>query len=449
MPSPTPRPPLGGFHATAIVVGAIVGIGIFLTPGKVAAVAGSAGDAMLLWALGGVIALAGALSMAEIGARFPTSGGEIVALHRMLGPLPAFVFGWCLLSAIQTGVLVIVGLFAASNLAAVLGTSWGGTATALVATAMLGGLTVLNLLGARHGAVSQSALVVLKMSALAALAALGLWAALGGAIAPSAAPAAATTSPTPAVPWLAGLAAVLFSYGGFHQGTWVAGEVRDPQRTVPRAIIGGVVLVVAAYLAANAAYFALLPFDAVTRSTTLAADAVGTVLPWGRRLTAAVLCASAFGIANTLLLTSPRVYFALAQEGLFPRALGRLDAARGVPAAAILLQGGLALGLLWLAGGERMNELVNGVVFVDWIFHLLACVGLILLWRRGGGPATGFRCPAMPLPPLIFVLGTLAALGATFLDPEVRRSSLIGVAWVLGGILLYGLVFGARRRRPA
>ncbi len=443
-----PRRSLGGLHATAVVIGAIIGVGIFLTPGKVAAVAGSAEGALLLWAAGGVIALAGALSMAEIGARFPTSGGEIVALQRMLGPLPAFLFGWCLLTAIQTGVLVIVTLFAAQNLAAAAGTSWDAGAVSGVATAMLAALMAVNLLGVRQGAAAQTTTVALKLLALAALTAVGAWVALGGEQAAPVAAPVASAAPAEGVPWLAGLAACLFSYGGFHQVTWVGGEVRDPQRVLPRAILVGVGIVVASYLAANLTYFGLLPFEVVTASSTLAADAVGTVLPgWGRRITAAALAVSAFGLANTLLLTSPRVYFALAQEGLFPRALGRLDGGRAVPAAAIWLQGGLAIVLLWLAGGEAMDQLVNGVVFLDWIFHLLACAGLILVWRRGE-PSPGFRTPAMPLPPLVFVLGTLVALGATFLDPAVRRSSLLGLVWVGAGCLVYFLMLRRRGLNP-
>lgn len=447
MTAPTPRRSLGSLHATAVVIGAIIGVGIFLTPGKVAAVAGSPGGALMLWVTGGVIALAGALSMAEIGARYPTSGGEIVALQRMLGPLPAFLFGWCLLTAIQTGVLVIVTLFAAQNLGAALGAEWSPAVVSLVATAMLLALMVVNLLGVKQGAAAQTTTVALKLLALAGLTAVGAWVALGGE---PVAPVAATPAPevSAEVPWLAGLAACLFSYGGFHQVTWIGGEVRDPQRTLPRAILIGVAIVVVCYLAANLTYFRLLPFDTVTSSGTLAADAIGTVLPgWGRRLTAIALAVSAFGLANTLLLTSPRVYFALAQEGLFPRALGRLDGGRGVPAPAILAQGGLAVGLLWLAGGDRMDSLVNGVVFVDWIFHILACCGLMLVWRRGD-PAPGYRTPLMPIPPLVFVLGSAVALGATFLDPEVRQSSLIGVAWVGAGCLVYAAM-RARRRRPA
>ncbi len=440
------RRALGPIHATAVVVGAIIGVGIFITPAKVAAVAGSPGAALALWALGGFLALAGALSMAEIGARFPVSGGEIIGLHRMLGPLPAFLFGWCLLTAIQTGVLVVISLFGARNLGVALGMEWNEGTVAAVASAAIVLLLGANLRGVRDGAWIQTLTTALKLLTLALLAGAGIWVLLAAPHPSAASSAVAVPVPPPpdsgGVPWLAGLAAVLFSYGGFHQVTWLGDEVRNPRRTVPRAVVGGVLIVIVAYLAANAAYFSLLPFERVSHSSTVAADAMEGFLPgWGRRLTGLALCLSAYGVANANLLTAPRVYYALAREGLFPQRLGRLGKASGVPRAAILLQGALALLLLWVAGGKRMNALVNGVVFVDWIFHALACAGLILVCRRetraGSHPsALPYRTPWMPWPPLLFIFGTVTALGATFLDPEVARSSLLGLAWVAAGVLI-------------
>jgi len=447
---PVSRPALGLLHATALVVGAIIGVGIFLTPARVAAVAGSPGAALGLWLVGGGIALCGALSLAEVGVRHPVAGGQVVALARLLGPLPAFLYGWCLLAGIQTGVLAIVTSFAAANLGKVLGDGWGPAQERLVASGLVLLLLLANLRGARQGAFLQTATAAGRLGILALLALLGLAAALGlVAAAPSSAPGAALPPPAAApgtgTPWLAGLAAVLFSYGGFHQLTWVAGEVRDARRTVPRGILLGILLVILAYLAANLAYLSLLPFDRLASSPTLAADAVARVLPrWAGRATALALAVSAFGIASACLLTTPRVYQALAQEGLFPAALERRSAGSGVPRTALLLQGALTLALLWLAGAGRMDELVNGVVFVDWVFHLLTCLGLLLLWRRQGPPAAGYRIPWMPLPPLLFIAGTLAALGATFTDPAVRRSSLLGCALIFLGILLFPLL---RRRR--
>jgi basic amino acid/polyamine antiporter, APA family len=447
-----PRRELNGLHAVGIVLGAIIGVGIFLTPAKVAAIAGSPGQALLLWAVGGLIAMAGALSMAEIGARFPTSGGEIVALHRMLGPLPAFLFGWSLLTAIQTGVLVIIALFGAANLGVALNLDWGTLTITFVATAAILGLAIINLIGVKQGAQVQTATSMFKLLVLAALTLLGIGALLGGestsatealnqvgpeALGTAGSTAAAQQSGGTTTPWLAGLAATLFSYGGFHQLTWVGGEVKDAQRTVPRAIVIGVILVITAYLCANWAYFALLPFDQVVSSQTLAADAVGMRLPdLGRRLTAAALCVSAFGIANSQLLTTPRVYFALAQEGLFPAKLGQLHHQSGVPHLAIILQAALAIALLWLAGGDRMDQLVTGVVFVDWVFHILAIAGLFLM-RRKESSLPSYHTPWWPITPLVFIFGGIFALGATFLDPTVRQASLLGSAWILVGIPVY------------
>ncbi|HEX9793338.1 MAG TPA: amino acid permease [Planctomycetota bacterium] len=457
-----PRRALGPVHATGIVVGAIIGVGIFLTPGKVAAIAGSPGQAMLMWAVGGAIALCGALALAEVGARFPTSGGQLVALRRMLGPLPAFLYGWSLLLAIQTGVLALITLFAAQNLAALFGAEWSALAISGIACAMLATIAAANLLGARQGAAVQTSTSLLKLVVLGALAAIGL-AVAAGLITPEPAAIAARAAPDAArPPWIAGLAAVLFSYGGFHQLTWVGGEVRRAERTVPLAIVLGVGIVIAAYLAANSAYFALLPYQGVVDSPSLAADAVGTVLPgWGRRLVAAALCVSAYGIANASLLTAPRVYYALAREGLFFRALGRLNPSSGVPRLAILLQTGLAMALLaasslQLGSSESgapltiaalMDQLVNGVVFVDWSFHILTCAGLLLLRRRETARGTGYRAPGGALAPLAFLICASVALGATFLDPGVRASSSIGVGVIAAGALVYA--FGIRRRARA
>ncbi|MFQ5749976.1 MAG: APC family permease, partial [Planctomycetota bacterium] len=361
---PAPRRLLGGLASISVVVGAIIGVGVFITPSDVAAIAGDPATTLLLWALGGGIAICGALSLAEVGVRFPASGGQIVALHRMFGPLPAFLYGWCLLTAIQTGVLVIITFFAARNLDVLLGAGWDAPSLKLVATGMLLALAFANLRGVRSGAWVQTLTVAAKLLTIAALVALGIGLFfLGSGKEPAGIPL--PESFPPSVPLLAGLAAVLFSYGGFHQLTWVGGEVRNPARTLPFSIVAGILIVVAAYLAVNAAYFLLLPFGEVAASKSLATDAVARVLPGiGAQAAALALCVSAFGIANTSLLTAPRVYYALAREGLFPGAFRNLDAKAGVPRAAILLQVLLALALLWWVGPDRMNPLVNGVVFV-------------------------------------------------------------------------------------
>jgi len=453
--TPSLKRELGGLHATGIVLGAIIGVGIFLTPSKVAAEAGSAELALVLWALGGLIAMAGALCMAEVGARYPTSGGEIMALRHMLGRLPAFLYGWSLLTAIQTGVLVIIALFGAHNLGVLLGQEWNSCQSAGAASAAIVGLAIINLLGVRHGAWVQTLTSLFKVVVLGGLAALGIWALFNG-VGPAEEVATESAEPRKSTAFLAGLAATLFSYGGFHQVTWVGDEVRDPQRTVPRAIVIGVLLVIACYLAANWAYFSLLPFEQVTQSESIASDAVGTQLPsLAQRLTALALCVSAFGIANAQLLTTPRVYYSLAREGLFPKLLGELHPKSGVPRAAIVLQSFLAVALLWIAGGDSMNKLVTGVVFIDWVFHILAIGGLFLVRAQArrarhsnAEVSPVYRTPWWPLPPIIFIGGAVIGLGATFLDPEVRQASNLGVAWIGIGVVVYFVTLRRNHASP-
>lgn len=422
----SPSRVLGPLHATGIVIGAIVGVGIFFTPAKVAAIAGSAWGALGLWALGGGIALAGAFAFAEIGRRYPESGGELVALRKMWGPLPAFLFGWSLIGAIQTGVLALIAFFGARNLGAALGYAWSDDQARLAASGFILLLAAVNLAGVRPGAWVQTATSAVKVGMLVFLALLA-----GYVLLVSPADAASRHEPMPAsgAPWLAGLAATLFSYGGFHQLTWVGGEVRKPERTIPVAILLGVGVVILGYLAANAAYFQLMPAADVARSQSVAADAVARIFPAAGRLAALALSISAFGIANSQLLTAPRAYFALARDGLFPQRLAQLDTRRGVPSVAISLAAALAILVLWVARGNSLDQLTTGVVFVDWIFHMIAAAGLL---RAASAASAGAKLAAW-----VFILGAAVGLGATFLDPAVRGASMIGCAWIALGCLVF------------
>lgn len=425
-PAAAPNRVLGPVHATGIVIGAIVGVGIFFTPAKVAAIAGSAWGALGLWTLGGGIALAGAFAFAEIGKRYPESGGELVALRKMWGPMPAFLFGWSLIGAIQTGVLALIAFFGAHNLGVALGQSWSDDQARLAATGFILLLAAVNLAGVRPGAWVQTVTSAVKIGMLIFLAILAIYVIF---VPPEVIASTAPDAPPSDAPWIAGLAATLFSYGGFHQVTWVGGEVRRPERTIPLAILVGVGIVILGYLAANAAYFQLMPAAEVARSSSVAADAVARIFPAVGRFAALALAVSAFGIANSQLLTAPRAYFALARDGLFPQRLARLDTQRGVPSLAIVVAGALAILVLWAARGNSLDQLTTGVVFVDWIFHMIAAAGLL---RLASAASVGARIAA-----LVFILGAAIGLGATFLDPAVRGASLIGCAWIALGCVVY------------
>jgi len=443
--SAAPARVLGLWDATSVVVGAIVGVGIFFTPSKVAALTGSAGLALAAWVLAGTIALCGALTFAELGGRYHASGAQYEILRDAYGPLPGFLFVFCNATAIQGGSIGIIALICAFNLLGAVGrghsAGFDEPVVLALAAALILGLTAANILGVRWGARIQNATVLGKLLALAAVVALAAF--VPPAAAPPAAPAPALG---PAAAVLAALVPCLFSFGGWQQALWVSGEVKEPRRNLPRAILGGVVIVVAIYLAANWAYLRLLGAPAVAASRALAADAVAVVLPGlGRRLVAAAVALSAFGVLNAQLLTGPRLVYGMACDGRFFAPFARVDRRWGTPLPAVLLIGLTALALLLAAGPHGIDRLLNGLVFIDGVFFALTGAALLVLRRRGGAASgDGFRVPAYPAVPLLFVVGELGVVAGAYLDPAVRGAAYIGLAWIAAAALLYALRFRSR-----
>jgi APA family basic amino acid/polyamine antiporter len=245
---------------------------------------------------------------------------------------------------------------------------------------------------------------------------------------------------------LAATVPVLFSFGGWQQATWLGGEVRDPERNLPRAIIIGVAVIVAIYLAVNWAYLHLLGLDAAASSGSIAADATAVVLgEGGRRVVAGAVTLSAFGVLNAQLLAGPRLLFALAIDRRFFAVFGRVDARSGTPVAAIMLLAAVSLALLWLAGSHGVDRLLTGVVAVDGVFF--AATGLTsvaLAWKRPRSTRP-LRTPLWPVVPIVFALAELAVVAGAWVDPQVRATVWVGVAWMIGAAALYLVRFrGAR-----
>lgn len=442
-PAQGPARVLGLFDATSVVVGAIVGVGIFFTPSKVAALTGSSGLALAAWGLAGFIAMCGALTFAELGGRYHASGAQYEILRDAYGPFPAFLFVFCNATAIQGGSIGIIALVCAFNLLEAVGHgSAAGLADGSVlrlAVGLILAVTVANLLGIRWGSRIQNLTVAAKLAALLAVVGLALWAPL-----PSPAPPAAPPAPSlgPAGGLLAALVPCLFAYGGWQQALWVSGEVKEPRRNLPRAILGGVVVVVIVYLSANGAFLALLGVSGVAGSKALAADAVAVVLPnLGRRLVAVAVAASAFGVLNAQLLTGPRLVYGMARDGRFFAPFAKLSVRFGTPAAAIALLGLTALALLLAAGPGGVDRLLNGLVFIDGVFFALTGAALLVLRRRPGADPEAFRTPGYPLVPLLFVLGELGVVAGAYFDPSVRSAAFLGLAWIAAAALLYRLRF--------
>ncbi|MCB9899627.1 MAG: APC family permease [Planctomycetes bacterium] len=456
---------LGAFDIGCIVVGGILGVGIFFTPARVAQRVDDVPQLLTAWVVGGVVALLGGLVFAELARRVPGHGGTLLYVRRAFGDLPAFVYGWANTLVIQAGALGVIGLVLVDNLAVALGRP-EPTAGAKVAVAVLAILafTALNARGLRVGAGTQNVLTVAKIAAVGGLVGLALWGAAGGGEAALAAPA------SDAAPkgWLVALGAailpVMFSYGGWQQGSFVAGAARDPKRDVPRGMLGGVSVIVITYLAVNVAFLRLLGFEGARASSAIAADAARAALaPSGHgdlaaRLLAGAVVVSCLGILNTILLAPPYVVHAMSKEGLLPAGVGRLSSTTGAPVIAVLVQGlwaALLLGGVWLLRrddpGSVLDVLLEGVVFVDWIFYgACGAALLVLLHRQRDVPATQRDGGLFGVEPTravarLFVLASFA-ITAGALASTSRVPALTGLAVCGLGVLAFPLL---RRRVPA
>ncbi len=427
------RRALGSFDATMVVVGGIIGSGIFIVPSVVAQRLPTAGLVLAAWLAGGAIALAGAFAFAELATLFPRAGGEYVYLREAYHPLVAFLFGWTSLLMIQGGGLAAVSITFAQYSLRLLGRNPADASVA--APIAIGVVAAVNLLGVKPGSRLLNVLVVLKFVALAAL--------IGGGLMfpPAVGPNVVPVHPPPSRGFVAfggALVPILFAYGGWQSVNLVAEETREPRRTIPRALIVGMGIVITVYLSANVVYLRVLSHAALAATGTPAAEALQWIFgPGADRLIAASIAISAFGFLDLTLLAQTRIYFAMGKDGVFFPALARLHPRFGTPTLAILLQAGWGI-LLALTG--TYGELVDSVVFGDWIFFGLT-VAAIFVFRRtipinSREPGT-FRTPGYPLVPALFVAAAVVVVVSAVRTNPFR--SAIGIAFLAVGPLVYWL----------
>ncbi len=424
--------PLGALHVAAIVVGALIGVGIFFTPAVLARALPSPGWVLGVWALAGLVSLSGALVYAELGGRFPQAGGIYVFLRDGLGPRAgpplAFLYGWLQLLVIQPGAMAVIAVVLVDHVAVLVGGVSPPLATAgsVLVVALF---TAANLLGLRTGGRIQVVMAACKLLALAALIAIG--AAFGDASRLSA-PASHVPDGTPFTWLVAGLIPALFSFGGAYHGTYVAGSVRDPERAVPRGIAGGILVVLVAYLIVNAAFLGSLGHDGLAASKSPAADVAARAFgPLAGRALAAVIVVSAAGILNTVCLGFPFVVHAMAKDGLFFARAARLDPRTGRPNVAVAVQGGLACVAI-VVGSSRVDVLLTAIAFADAFFQAAVAVVHFLARRSPAKPGV-LRAP--PVATLVFfVLSVGVAVGALIEKP---LESAYGAAVLVVGALLW------------
>jgi APA family basic amino acid/polyamine antiporter len=406
---------VGLFSGVMLVIGGIIGSGIFLNPAIVAQRVHTPGLTLGAWLLGGGVALIGAFVYGELGQRIPKAGGSYVYLRDAFGPLPAFLNAWGMMLMIATGAIAAVAVTFANYTLALTGLGPDFRFPLAVGAIVL--LSGVNYFGVRPGALTQNVFTVLKLLALAVLIGAGL---LLAGPSPAVEAAAAPQAPDSIVLALgAALVPVLFSYGGWQQTNFVAEEMVNPERNLPRALLLGVIGVVTVYLLANVTYLRTLGAGGLAASSAPAADALGQLLgPAGRTFITAGVALSTFGFLNLVILVSPRVYQAMAADGLFFPQLARLHPRYRTPATAILFQ---AVWAILLTGTGTYGELLDYVVFADWLVFGATAATLFVYRareRQGRIPRVAYRVPGYPVTPLLFIAAALyVVLGSTASNP--------------------------------
>jgi basic amino acid/polyamine antiporter, APA family len=419
-----------------LTMGTVIGSGIYLVAGSVLQHTGfSTGLAMLVWVVGGVLSLLGALTYAELGAMKPSAGGLYVFLRDAFGPLPAFLYGWASFAVIASGSIATLAVAFSTYLTRFVDLS--PVAAKLVSVAVIVVTAALNVAGTRKSASVQNWATAAKVGALLLMG--GTLIALGHAPAPGALPPAPESL-------LAGfgtaMIGVLWAYEGWQYATFAAGETVNPQRTFPRAITIATAALIVTYLVASYGYVAALGPVAAAKSEHVAADAVGSVLGSGLGgAVGALILVSIFSATNGLMLTAPRLYFAMARDGVFFTRLANIDPRFGTPVFAIV---SLALWSAVLAVTGTFEQLLTYVVFVGWIFYGLGALAIFAYRRRLPDAMRPFRTPGYPVSPILFVASAALLVLNTLATQPLRAA--IGLSAVLVGTPAYYL-WRARSKR--
>jgi APA family basic amino acid/polyamine antiporter len=430
------RRQLGFASATALVVGEVIGVGIFLTPAGMAKSQGSPLWLLIVWLAMGTIALAGALCFGALAARFPEAGGGYVYLREAFGPRVAFLFGWLSLLVTDPGITAALATGLATYAGSLVALPPPGQKCLAVGAIMT--LATTNILGVGLGAGLVRLLTALKLGLLVFLAAWGFGMGRGewSNFLPLAARRAGS-DPLPAA-LAGGLIAAFFSFGGWWDLAKIAGEVRDPARVMPRAMVVGVVVVTLAYVLTSAVFLYLVPLDRVSTDRGFAAQAGEALFGGaGDRVFAAIVIASVLGSLAGIMLAAPRVYFAMARDGLFLPALAMLHPRFGTPARAVAVQATLAS--ILVASGT-FDQILAYFIFATVVF-LALIVATTYRLERGG---SGTRVPGYPMTPLVFLLPVAGLLVLLVMGNPSR--ALLGLGIVALGVPVYALTIGRRAR---
>jgi basic amino acid/polyamine antiporter, APA family len=415
---------LGPFDATMLVMGGIIGAGIFVNPAEVARHVSTPSLIVGVWILGGLVALAASFVYAELAARRPEVGGQYAYLRDAYGPMPAFLYGWSLLLVIQSGGMAAVAITFARYFVDL---THLPVADSVVGVSALALLTLINCFGVRSGSNVQNLLMMLKIGAIAMLVIVGLWLA---PTAPNTAPNAAVAAGGNGLAAIgAAMTPVMFAYGGWQTSSFCAGEMRDPQRDLARGLLLGVAGVILLYCSVAFVCVHALGPAGLAASKTPASDVMRLALgDRGATLIALGIAISTLGFLSQGMLTAPRVYFAMAEDRLFFRKVAAVNPVTRVPVIAIVLQGAAAV---TIALSGTYGQILSYVVSVDFIFFGLTGAALFI-YRRRDGEKVGFNVPGHPFTTAFFVAACFLVVVATVVSNP--KNSLIGYAILLAGV---------------
>jgi APA family basic amino acid/polyamine antiporter len=432
---------LGLTSAVSIVVGGVIGSGIFLKPLNIARHVPDPLAIHACWIVLGLTCLCGAFAYAELGVLLPEAGGQYAFLREGWGRFIAFLYGWCLFLIINTGTIAALAVAFAASLCKIVPLS--PAAEIPIASAMILVLAIINHFGVGMGAAVQNVLTFLKLAALAAIA--------GGAflVTPSAAPAAADATSAPVT--LSGLVtaaiAIFWAYEGWYQLPFNAAELQRPERTLPRGLILGTVILIVTYVLVNIAYLHVIP---IGEMRTLTRDAEVPELTMERAfggaastMLAALICLSTFGASNPNLLSTPRAFYAMAQDGLGFAALTRVHPRYQTPTVAIWTQALWAIVLVLVLKG--FHDLTDFVIFAALLFYALTVAAVYVLRRRDPDRPRSYRCTGYPWTPGLFIAVVLFVDVQTLTDAENRKNALLGLGILAAGAVVYAVRY--RRTR--
>ena len=427
---------IGLYGLTMVAIGSCIGSGIFLTPSQIAGQLPSPILILVVWTLGGLITVMGALTFSEMGAMFPQAGGVYTYLKEAYGEIFGFLYGWAYLLVITSGAIAALSIAFAQYLSFIVPMGrWGITVVGLSAIAAL---SLINIVKVKAGEVFSNVFTGLKLLGIASVVIIGL--SLGKV------DLSLFTSPiqdSQTSLWNAfGLAliGVLWSYGGWQHASFLAGETKNAHKTVPRAMIIGALVVTLVYLSINIAYLNLLPVSKIAASDQLAADAISTVLPFGGLFISVVIAVSVLGTVGIYTLSTPRLYFAMARDGLFFEGLTRVHPRFHTPVNAILLQSGWAAVLLLLWG--TFEDVITYVVFTDWIFFALTASSIFVFRRTRKDMERPYRTFGYPVTPLIFISISIFFVVNTLIERPLQAWA--GLILMVIGLGVY-TIFRTRR----